>query len=105
MTSATAAADGYTSGVPFDPEYVSNVLKENFKDAQVLFLEPLLKIHYAHLVMLADTGILSTAEARRIRDALDSIPVEAVRRVAYDGSCEDLFFHVERLIADACGED
>jgi argininosuccinate lyase len=100
-----AAGGGYTSGVPFDPEYVSNVLKENFKDAQVLFLEPLLKIHYAHLVMLADTGILSTAEARRIRDALDSIPVEAVRRVAYDGSCEDLFFHVERLIADACGED
>jgi len=91
--------------VPFDPQYVANVLKENFKDAQVLFLEPLLEIHYAHLVMLADTRILSAADARQIRDAVTSIPVETIRHAAYDGTCEDLFFHVERLIADACGED
>ena len=91
--------------MPFDPQYVSNVLNENFKDAQALFLEPLLRIHYAHLVMLADTGILSIADAKRIRDALDSIPVETVQAAAYDSTCEDLFFHVERLIADACGED
>ena len=38
----------------FDPEYVSQVLNENFEDAKTLFLSPLIAIHYAHLVMLAE---------------------------------------------------
>lgn len=38
----------------FAPEYVSCVLEENFEDARRLFLSPLLAIHYAHLVMLAE---------------------------------------------------
>ena len=28
-----------------------------------------------------------------------------IRRTPYDGTCEDLFFYVERLLVDACGED
>ena len=40
----------------FAPEYVSCVLNENFEDAKALFLEPLMAIHYAHLVMLAECG-------------------------------------------------
>ena len=31
---------------------------ENFEDAKRLFLSPLMAIHYAHLVMLADSGIV-----------------------------------------------
>jgi argininosuccinate lyase len=89
----------------FDPEYVSCVLNENFEDAKARFLAPLLAIHYAHLVMLADQGIVPRADARIIRDALDGIDVEAVKRARYDGSCEDLFFFVERLIVEACGDD
>ena len=42
----------YTAAVSFDPKYVAHVLAENFRDAKALFLEPLLSIHYAHLVML-----------------------------------------------------
>jgi argininosuccinate lyase len=89
--------------MPFSPEYVRLVLNENFEDAKTLFLSPLLGIHYAHLVMLAETGIVTAGDARRLRDALDGIDVERVRAAVYDGSCEDLFFYVERLIADACG--
>ena len=44
----------------FDPEYVSQVLNDNFEDAKALFLGPLMAIHYAHLVMLSDRGIVST---------------------------------------------
>jgi argininosuccinate lyase len=89
----------------FDPEYVSQVLNENFEDAKTLFLSPLIAIHYAHLVMLADRGIIDPAHARAIREALDSISVTAIRKTPYDGTCEDLFSHVERLLIDACGED
>ena len=89
----------------FAPEYVTYVLNENFEDAKALFLSPLMALHYAHLVMLAEQGIVSREDARAIRDALDSISLDSVRDAKYDGSCEDLFFYIERLIVEACGED
>jgi argininosuccinate lyase len=90
--------------MPFSPDYVRIVLNENFEDAKTLFLEPLMSIHYAHLVMLHDTGIVSTADARTIRRALDGIHLDAVRKSVYDGTCEDLFFYLERQVVEACGE-
>jgi argininosuccinate lyase len=98
-------ATQYTPFVRFDPEYVSQVLNDNFEDAKTLFLGPLLAIHSAHLVMLADCGIISPGDAHRLRDALESISVTDVRRTPYDPTCEDLFFYVERLLAAACGDD
>jgi argininosuccinate lyase len=89
----------------FDPEYVSNVLNENFEDAKTLFLGPLMSIHYAHLVMLADRGIVSADAAHALRDALDHVSLSDIRRTPYDGTCEDLFFYVERVLVNACGEE
>jgi len=89
----------------FDPTYVRLVLNENFEDAKARLLDPLMAIHYAHLVMLAETGIVARADAGRIRAALDQIDVDAIRATSYDGICEDLFFHIEGLIAARCGED
>jgi len=90
--------------MPFAPEYVRTVLNENFEDAKALFLEPLLAIHGAHLVMLAERGIVGPADARTLRDAVAGVCRDTVRRTRYDGSCEDLFFFVERLIAEDAGE-
>jgi argininosuccinate lyase len=89
----------------FALEYLRLVLDENFEDAKTLFIEPLMAIHAAHLVMLAEQGIVTADDARAIRRALDAIDRDALTRVAYDGSCEDLFFYVNRLIADSCGPD
>jgi len=89
----------------FAPEYVKYVLNENFEDAKSQLLSPLMSIHYAHLVMLAAQGIVLPADAHAIRIAIDSVSQDDVRRVQYDGSYEDLFFYVERLIENACGED
>jgi argininosuccinate lyase len=88
----------------FDPEYVSHVLNDNFEDAKTLFLAPLLTVHHAHLVMLADRGIVTPADAHALREALDSISVADIRRTPYDGTCEDLFYFVDRLLVAACGE-
>ncbi len=90
--------------MPFSPDYVRIVLNDNFEDAKTLFLDPLMAIHYAHLVMLHDTGIVSLADARTIRRALDGIDLDAVRGAVYDGSCEDLFFYLERQVVAACGD-
>jgi len=89
----------------FAPEYVSCVLNENFEDAKAQFLSPLMAIHFAHLVMLTEQKIVPPADARLIRDALDRIDEADVKDARYDGSCEDLFFYVERLIVQACGEE
>jgi argininosuccinate lyase len=89
----------------FAPEYVTCVLNENFEDAKAQFLAPLMRIHYAHLVMLREQGIVSPADATAIRVALDAISMEEVRRVVYDGTYEDLFFYVEGLIVAACGAE
>ncbi len=89
----------------FDPTYIRLVLNQNFEDAKARLLTPLLAIHYAHLVMLTECGIVSRADAAAIRDAIGSVSVTDVRCVTYDGSCEDLFFYVERLIVQACGEE
>ena len=89
----------------FAPEYVTYVLNENFEDAKALFLAPLMSIHYAHLVMLAAQDIVPRDDAHRIREALDSVSQDEVKRVKYDGAYEDLFFYVERLIIDRCGDE
>jgi argininosuccinate lyase len=89
----------------FSPEYVACVLNENFEDAKALFLSPLMRIHYAHLVMLTERGIIPGAEARLIRTALDAIDIDDVRKAVFDSRCEDLFFFVERLIVERCGEE
>jgi argininosuccinate lyase len=91
--------------MPFAPEYVRYVLNENFEDAKALFFAPLMAIHFAHLSMLADTGIVSPDDARSLRTALDGIASTDIAAVKYDGTCEDLFFYVERLLIAACGED
>src|ERR1044071_2517742 len=87
----------------FAPEYVTYVLNENFEDAKALCLAPLMAIHYAHLVMLDAQGIVSHDDAHRIREALDAVSQDDVRRATYDGTSEDLFFYIERMLNDALG--
>ena len=89
----------------FAPEYITYVLNENFEDAKRLFLLPLMAIHYAHLVMLVSQRIISVEDAHAIRIALDSVSIHELQAARYDGSCEDFFFYVERLIVKACGQD
>ena len=89
----------------FAPEYVRFVLTENFEDAKARFLAPLMAVNYAHLVMLAEREIVTRREAAAIRDALGLVSLDEVRRAAYDGTCEDLFFYVEQLIVRAAGEE
>jgi argininosuccinate lyase len=88
----------------FAPEYVTSVLNENFEDAKALFLGPLMSIHYAHLVMLVERGMVTPEQARTLRSALDGIDEDRVRAVRYDGTYEDLFFYIDRLIAQSAGD-
>ncbi|HEX5474944.1 MAG TPA: argininosuccinate lyase [Vicinamibacterales bacterium] len=89
----------------FSPDYVSIVLNEIFEDAKAQFIPALMQIQRAHLVMLVDQAIVSRADGRALRDALAAIDVDALARVVYDGTYEDLFFYMERVIVEASGPD
>jgi argininosuccinate lyase len=53
--------------------------------------------------MLAQQGLLTAAEAGKCIHALDSLDLDTIRHAAYDGSFEDLFFFMEKLLAQFCG--
>jgi argininosuccinate lyase len=87
------------------PVYAQTVLRENFEDAQRWFLEPLLELHQAHALMLSECGILPHEEVVELLGAIRALRPEEIRAVEYDGSCEDLFFYVEGLLAKASGAE
>ena len=85
------------------PLYAETVLAPNFHEAQRHFLDALLEIHYAHTRMLARQGILTEAEEKKLRDGLDQLNRSEIAGAIYDGTNEDLFFYVERLLEQICG--
>lgn len=87
------------------PDYRETVLERNFEDAQKHFLDDLLDINLAHALMLARTGIIPAEEAARLAGAIQAIDRVAVRAFRYDGTCEDLYFYLERLVANRCGPE
>jgi len=83
--------------------YAETVLSVNFRDAQRLFLNSLIEIHYAHTLMLARQGIISPSAARACVQGLDQLNRTELSSVPYDGRSEDLFFFVEEALAQICG--
>ncbi len=83
--------------------YRDTVLLQIFEDAKRFFLHPLLDIQYAHTLMLAKQGIMTDTEAASCLRALDGLNLDEIEKATYDGSFEDLFFLVERKLAERCG--
>ncbi|MGI4854150.1 MAG: argininosuccinate lyase [Janthinobacterium lividum] len=87
------------------PIYREQVLTHIFADAQRLFLPSLLEIDRAHLVMLRAQGIVTLATASACARGLRMLNQDVLRTATYDGSVEDLFFLVERQLAELIGAD
>ncbi|PKP70255.1 MAG: argininosuccinate lyase [Alphaproteobacteria bacterium HGW-Alphaproteobacteria-4] len=97
-----------TSQFP-DPVYRDTVLAPLFDAAKAHYAGPVRAINRAHLVMLAQTGILPGATAAALAGALSAIDAELdLPAITYTGEHEDYFFLVEaelrrRLGADVAG--
>src|SRR5215471_16269768 len=87
------------------PVYAETVLRPNFEEAKKHFLDFLIDIHYAHTRMLACQGILTRDEEQKLLGALDGLNRTSIETARFDGSCEDLFFFIEKLLEQACGID
>ncbi|PYY19782.1 MAG: argininosuccinate lyase [Acidobacteria bacterium] len=106
MTSNSTRLDKAAGAEKFPaPVYRETVLAANFEDAKRYFLAGLLQIHYAHTIMLERQHILSREDAQACLSALDRLDLEKIRSATYDGTCEDLFFYIEDLLAADIGVD
>jgi argininosuccinate lyase len=85
------------------PIYLDSVLRHLFRDAKIYLLEPLLEIERAHILMLARQQIVPKSEAAVCLRALNGLDRDQIHNAQYDGSFEDLFFLVERMLASTCG--
>lgn len=87
------------------PIYRDTVLAHIFEDAKRLFLPAMVEIDRAHVVMLAEQGIISPPTSAACLSALDALDRKRILTRSYDGSVEDLFFLVEKELAVLCGAD
>lgn len=89
-----------------DPVYKRTVLAPLFDGAKTHYVEGFRAIDRAHLVMLAETGILDPAQAREIARALDAIDAEIdPAALVYTGEVEDFFFLIEKELKKRLGPD
>ena len=89
-----------------DPTYQETVLRPLFDGAKAYHLEGFRRIDRAHLVMLSETGILTSDEARAIARALVAIEREIdVASLVFTGEVEDFFFLIEKELQRRLGAD
>ncbi|MHA6297151.1 argininosuccinate lyase [Devosia sp. CAU 1758] len=89
-----------------DPVYKETVLAPLFDGAKDHHVQAFRAIDRAHLVMLADTGIIEPAQAADIARALDSIDAEIEpSELVYTGEVEDFFFLIEKELKKRVGPD
>jgi argininosuccinate lyase len=89
-----------------DPVYKETVLRPLFDGAKTHHVEGFRAIDRAHLVMLAETGILDAEQASAIAGALVAIDAEIdVQSLTYTGEVEDFFFLIERELRKRLGPD
>lgn len=88
-----------------DPVYRETVLAPLFEGVKAHYAGAMAQINRAHLVMLAETGILSADAARAIAGALREIDQQVdVAGLAYTGEVEDYFFLVEAELRARLGD-
>jgi argininosuccinate lyase len=104
LASQDAAPNVDTSVFP-DPTYRDTILAPLFEGVKRHFADHMDSLNRAHLVMLADTGILPRADAMRIARTLVDINADTdLDALTYTGAHEDYFFLVEAELRTRLGD-
>ncbi|MCJ8322423.1 MAG: argininosuccinate lyase [Rhizobiales bacterium] len=89
-----------------DPAYKDTVLAPLFEGAKTHFVAAVRSINQAHLVMLHETKIITTNQAKTIAEALIDIDQNLdISQLEYTGEYEDYFFLVEAELIKRVGVD
>ena len=84
--------------------YTSLVLEPAYNEAKQQFIESMVEINYAHLVMLVEQGLVVKEDAKKIARAISNLDLDEVKEKHYTGAFEDLFFEVEHLLIEDAGD-
>ena len=84
--------------------YTSMVLEPAYDEAKQQFIDSMVEIHKAHLIMLVEQGLVGKDEARKIAKAVANLDAEEVNNRSYTGEFEDLFFEVEHALIEEAGD-
>lgn len=106
------AGDGKQVGEPEKKEgeenaggfYAKAILEPIYRQAQEQLLAPMNAVNKAHLIMLAEQGLIGEEEAQAIAKALLGLDLAKLATSRYTGRFEDLFFEGEHELTKAAGE-
>jgi argininosuccinate lyase len=92
-------------GITFPSKtYTSLVLEPAYNEAKQQFIESMVEIHHAHLIMLVEQGLVGKEEAEKIAKAVSNLDIDKVKISSYTGEFEDLFFEVEHSFIEEAGD-
>ncbi|MDL4776855.1 MULTISPECIES: lyase family protein [Thermomonosporaceae] len=83
--------------------YWQNHLRVAFEESAPQLYRPMLHASLAHVVMLAEQGLLPAERARRLLGGLRALLAEDDDALAFDGSVEDVYYLTEQRLAAAAG--
>ncbi|MDX8348909.1 argininosuccinate lyase [Cognatiyoonia sp. IB215446] len=88
-----------------DPVYRDTVLAPLFEGVKANYAAGMASINRAHLVMLAETGILPPTDAAKLAKTLAAIEADVdIEALTYTGEHEDYFFLVEAELRARLGD-
>ncbi|MFB9279577.1 argininosuccinate lyase [Cohnella cellulosilytica] len=84
--------------------YAKAILEPIYRQSQEELLAPMNAVNKAHLIMLAEQGLIGEEESRAVAAALLELDLGKLGTNRYTGRFEDLFFEVEHELTKAAGE-
>src|SRR5688572_15500873 len=87
------------------PDYARYVLETGFEHAQEWLWPHMMAANEAHTLMLAETGIISRADAAALMAAQRTVVEAGSEAFSYQPAVEDLFFAVEGRLIELAGPD
>jgi argininosuccinate lyase len=87
------------------PVYADTILGPQFRESQKWLFEPMIDASEAHLLMLVEQRLMSSARAARVAGALDDLRRQGADAFSYAPEVEDLFFQMEARILEIAGEE
>ncbi|WP_050613431.1 argininosuccinate lyase [Bacillus testis] len=92
-------------GVAFPSNsYVKMVLEPAYNEAKRHFVDHMLHIDYAHLIMLVEENLMKKEDAVKIVRALGTIKKDVIQSSFYNPKFEDLFFQLEHELLAKAGD-
>lgn len=77
----------------------------HFENSRDLYLDVLMELQKADLVMLTEEGIIPKEQAVKIREAILTLDIDKIRNIKFDREAgEDMFFYVENEMKKIAGE-